>query len=328
MRHHTMIPPTIHWLMLCCCCLFLSNLFVSNALIPTTILQYATRVSSSQSSISSSTALHVFYSNNKEVSETNNNNVNVNGSADLFKTLELKDEALMQAQIAVSSLETALESAVTNLENMQSQLEVQVNNLSKELDTTKQELSTTKSELDITKAELLYAREQWAQAQVENNQLEVALEQSLKENENMAAVSSSSTSLRKETVSDNPWQIFSFDTKENVVPILNDWIAIKGTNEGEIQISGKVTNHPTIPDGDAIVTSPLQDAGKAAERKIVTTLSGSKYRLGSAMQMPASDSQSQKITSPKKKESGQQQLIKARSSISLPNLSGNTLGNG
>ena len=324
-----MIPPTIHWLMLYCCCLFLSNLFVSNALIPpTTILQYATRVSSSQSSISSSTALHVFYSNNKEVSETNNNNVNVNGSADLFKTLELKDEALMQAQIAVSSLETALESAVTNLENMQDSLQVQVNNLSKELDTTKQELSTTKSELDITRAELLYAREQWAQAQVENNHLEVALEQSLKENENMAAVSSSSTSLRKETVSDNPWQIFSFDTKENVVPILNDWIAIKGTNEGEIQISGKVTNHPTIPDGDAIVTSPLQDAGKAAERKIVTTLSGSKYRLGTAMQMPASDSQSQKITSPKKKESGQQQLIKARSSISLPNLSGDTLGNG
>ena len=55
---------------------------------------------------------------------------------------------------------------------------------------------------------------------------------------------------------DNPFQPFFSAPK--VIPILNEWIAIKGTNEGEIQISGKVTNHGVIPDGDAIVTSPLK----------------------------------------------------------------------
>ena len=73
----------------------------------------------------SKTSLHVFFNNNNN-NNKNKNGVNINSSGtkkistgqgdDLFKTLELKDEALLQAQTAVSSLESALESAVTNLE--------------------------------------------------------------------------------------------------------------------------------------------------------------------------------------------------------------------
>ena len=88
-----------------------------------------------------------------------------------------------------------------------------------------------------------------------------------------------------------------------------------------------MTNHPTIPDGDAIVTSPLTDPAKASEKNIVTTLSGSKYRLGTPMTMPPSDAQSVTITSPKK-PAPPQRLIQARASVRLPDLTGNTLGNG
>jgi len=289
---------------------------------------------------SSSTSLHAFFGNDdKKTPQTDNNAVPVvNGSLDLYRTLELKDEALMQASMAVSSLESALESAVTNLENMQQQLQLQVIQLDQDLETTKQELSSTNSELEQTKAELQDTQAELIQSQEEYNQLQLALAQSeeaaerveeleayvtsLKQNENSAAVAPPPT---KKESTDNPWQFFSSNQK--IVPVLSEWIAIKGTNEGEIQISGKVTNHPTIPDGDAIVTSPLMDARKAAEKKTVTTLSGSKYRLGTPMAMPSSDSASMKITSSQKKKSPQQ-LIKARSSITIPDLTGNTLGNG
>ena len=212
----------------------------------------------------------------------------------------------MQAQTAVSSLENALESAVTNLENMQQLLQNQVMQLEEELETTKLELSSTQSELDMTRSELERTQEELVQSREETNQLELALAESqlqasrvdelevlvnqLKNNGNSNgnafAGAQNLTPVKKDTT-EKPWQIFT--TNQKVIPVLNEWIQIKGTNEGEIQISGKVTNHPTIPDGDAIVTSPLVDGGKnAVERKIVTTLSGSKYRLGTAMTMPAS----------------------------------------
>lgn len=281
------------------------------------------------------TALHVFFSDGKK---TGTNNVNVNGNADFFKTLELKDEALLQAQTAVSSLETALESAVTNLENMQQQLQLQVVQLEQELENTKQVLSATQSELEQAKSELQATQAELAQSREETNQLQIALAQSqeaakradqleayvttLKDNGSNAAAAPPAAPVRKDAA-ENPWQIFSANQK--VIPVLNEWIAIKGSSEGEVQISGKVTNHPTIPDGDAIVTSPLTDPSRAGERRVVTTLSGSKYRLGTPMSMPSQESASMKVTSPKKSP---QQLIKARSSISLPDLTGNTLGNG
>lgn len=327
------------------CCFFRYTLLLSNALIQSTPQQFKRR--SCTVTPTSSTLLNAFYSNNNKKTQQPQTN-NINGNSDLFKTLELKDEALMQAQTAVSSLENALESAVTNLENMQQLLQNQVLELEEELETTKLELSSTQSELDLTRSELERSQEELVQSREETNQLELALAESqlqasrvdeleslvneLKNNGNgngnAFSVAQNLTPVKKDASDkDKPWQIFT--TNQKVIPVLNEWIQIKGTNEGEIQISGKVTNHPTIPDGDAIVTSPLVDGGKnAGERKIVTTLSGSKYRLGTAMTMPASDSKSQKITSNKKKKLPGQQLTKVRSSITIPDLSGNTLGNG
>ncbi len=285
---------------------------------------------------SSSTTLHSFFNEGKKPS-SQKTQLDINGSEDLFTSRNLKDEALIQAQTAVSSLESALESAVTSLENMQQQLQLQVDQLQEELDTSKRELSNTQSELMQAKAELLKTQEELIRSQKVNMQLELALEQSkdaakradrlesyvttLKENSNAA----SAPPLPTKKESTDPWQLFA--TSQKVIPVLNDWIAIRGTNDGEIQISGKVTNHPTIPDGDAIVTSPLVDASKAVEKKIVTTLSGSKYRLATPMNMPASDAASLTISTPEKKKSSQQ-LIKARSSISIPDLTGSTVGNG
>ena len=285
---------------------------------------------------SSSTSLNSFFNEGKKPTPQKST-IDVNGGEDSFSSRNLKDEALMQAQSAVSSLEIALESAVTSLENMQQQLQLQVVQLQEELDASKQELSNTQSELNLTKIELQKTQEDLIRSQKINMQLELALEQTrdaakranqldsyvttLKETSNTA--SSPPLSAKKETT--DPWQLFA--TSQKVIPVLNDWIAIRGSNDGEIQISGKVTNHPTIPDGDAIVTSPLIDSSKAVEKKIVTTLSGSKYRLATPMNMPSSDSASLTITSPEKKKSSQP-LMKARSSISIPDLTGSTVGNG
>mmetsp|Transcript_16919 Transcript_16919/g.35775 ORF Transcript_16919/g.35775 Transcript_16919/m.35775 type:complete len:654 (-) Transcript_16919:354-2315(-) len=361
-----------------CCSFILPFVLVSNALLQTLPRDYSRRRSHSTNGVASSpTARNAFFlddNNNKTSSPLKNNGVNVNlqqgkanGGVDLFKTLELKDEALLQAQTAVSSLEKALGSAVTNLENMQQQLQLQVIQMKQELEATKQELSSTKAGLEQTKAELQKTKEDLLQSQKDSSELDLALAQSQLELEQtklelretqagllqsqtestqleLALAQSQKAADRADELeayvkdmesaaapaapkkkSDNPWQVFSSSPK--VIPALNEWIAIKGTNEGEIQISGKVTSHSTIPDGDAIVTSPLMDPSKAAEKKIVMTLSGSKYRLGTPMSMPPSDAQSVQITTPKKKKSPQQ-LVKARSSISLPDLSGETLGNG
>ena len=60
-------------------------------------------------------------------------------------------------------------------------------------------------------------------------------------------------------------------------PIINKWRydSSKGT------ISGVVTNHPTIPDGDRITTSPVKNPGGVDQNIVVQTKSGSKYKLSS-----------------------------------------------
>ena len=266
-------------------------MLTSNALLQTHPRQYAS-INKYGITTPSSTALNQFFSDNNNKAPPPTNNVKleqpkVNGNFDLFRTLELKDEALMQAQMAVSSLENALGSAVTNLENMQQQLQLQVVELERELEATKQELSSTKEELEQTNANLQNTQAELLQSQKESSELQLALAQSREAaaradqlevyveslKDDVEKLSPPTPASKKQP--DNPFQIFSGN---QVIPILNEWIAIKGTNEGEIQISGKVTNHPTIPDGDAIVTSPLNNPGQASEKKIVTTLSGSKYR--------------------------------------------------
>ena len=265
--------------------------------------------------------------------------------------IDPKDEALVQAQTAVSSLESALDAAVGSLENVQRQLQMQVMQLEGDLETTRVELGTARTELERANAELASTRDEL----IESTRARVELEKevssgrdaarrveqleayvaTLKEvRTEMPAVPPAVPSAARKEAADNnnPWQQI-FSSNQRVVPVLNDWIAIRGANEGEIQISGKVANHPTIPDGDAIVTSPLVDPGGAIEKKIVTTLSGSRYRLASPMTMPSSDSASVKITSssPEKKRPPpppRQQLVRARSSITIPDMTGGTIGNG
>ena len=263
--------------------------------------------------------------------------------------IDPKDEALVQAQTAVSSLESALDSAVGSLENMQRQLQMQVIQLGGELESTRVELGNARKELERANAELASTQDEL----IESTRARVELESELSSGREaarrveqleayvatlkgvrteMPAAPPVLPAARKEASdNNNPWQQIFSSSNQRVVPVLNDWIAIRGSNEGEIQISGKVANHPTIPDGDAIVTSPLVDPGGAIEKKIVTTLSGSRYRLATPMTMPSSDSASVKITSsPEKKRPPppRQQLVRARSSITIPDLTGGTIGNG
>jgi serine/threonine protein kinase len=56
---------------------------------------------------------------------------------------------------------------------------------------------------------------------------------------------------------------------------LDDWKILKN---GRVQ--GTIKNHPSIPDGDVITTSPISRPDKVAPKKIVETSSGSKYQLG------------------------------------------------
>lgn len=57
-------------------------------------------------------------------------------------------------------------------------------------------------------------------------------------------------------------------------PIISDW-----RYQSDGSISGTVTNHPSIPDGDRITTSPIKDMNAINENSVVQTKSGSKYKL-------------------------------------------------
>ena len=74
-------------------------------------------------------------------------------------------------------------------------------------------------------------------------------------------------------------QLFVFSTLFSItqIPDINEW---QITNEGEIQ--GKVYNHPTLLDGDGILSSVLANPQIAMEGAIVETMTGSLYRLGPA----------------------------------------------
>ena len=159
---------------------------------------------------------------------------------DLFKTLELKDEALMQMITAVSSLEKAQESAVTNLENMQQQLQLQLLQTEQELLATKDELSRTRSELERTQSEL------------QNTQAELALAQreSAERADELAAYALREREEEDERVppppdSDNPWQLFPGGPR--ATPVLNDWIAIKVGGPGRRPVRAGCRGAPLNP---------------------------------------------------------------------------------
>jgi hypothetical protein len=52
-------------------------------------------------------------------------------------------------------------------------------------------------------------------------------------------------------------------------------------------VVGSVRSHPTLNDGDIITTSPLSNPSNAVRAGMVTTLSGSMYKLGTPMQLKA-----------------------------------------
>eukprot|EP00580_Thalassiosira_gravida_P020306 CAMPEP_0201658140 /NCGR_PEP_ID=MMETSP0494-20130426/1138_1 /ASSEMBLY_ACC=CAM_ASM_000839 /TAXON_ID=420259 /ORGANISM="Thalassiosira gravida, Strain GMp14c1" /LENGTH=540 /DNA_ID=CAMNT_0048135097 /DNA_START=110 /DNA_END=1732 /DNA_ORIENTATION=+ len=58
-------------------------------------------------------------------------------------------------------------------------------------------------------------------------------------------------------------------------PVISNWRY--DTSKGII--SGTVTNHPTIPDGDRITTSPVKNPNGLNENFVCQTMSGSKYKL-------------------------------------------------
>ena len=72
------------------------------------------------------------------------------------------------------------------------------------------------------------------------------------------------------------------NTRLAAVPILENWKV--GKNGAVV---GVVKNHPTIPNGDRITTSPLKDdPSSLKDNQIVVTKSGSKYKLGKGVGGP------------------------------------------
>lgn len=49
---------------------------------------------------------------------------------------------------------------------------------------------------------------------------------------------------------------------------------------GNGRVTGSVSSHPSIPDGNTITTSPINDPNLASPNRLVSTTSGSKYKLG------------------------------------------------
>jgi serine/threonine protein kinase len=72
---------------------------------------------------------------------------------------------------------------------------------------------------------------------------------------------------------------------------LDEWKVV-----GNNRVVGVVSNHPSIPDGDIITTSPVLNPELAQRRKVVTTVSGSKYLLGSPGSRKDSNTDNKTIT--------------------------------
>jgi hypothetical protein len=80
------------------------------------------------------------------------------------------------------------------------------------------------------------------------------------------------------------------------VPIVEDWEILRNG-----ALRGQVKNHPTIPNGDVITTSPLADPASSKANGIVVTKSGSQYRLGKGKQQTeSSTSKSSPISNARK----------------------------
>lgn len=100
------------------------------------------------------------------------------------------------------------------------------------------------------------------------------------------SVKSESKSTPKSSSAFDPFRSFSRSIPQNFLgqlfektrmPVINDWkIAPNGS------ILGFVKNHPTIPNGDFITTSPIAQTEDLDGETVAVTSSGSKYLLGKA----------------------------------------------
>ena len=112
------------------------------------------------------------------------------------------------------------------------------------------------------------------------------------------------------------------------VPVINEWEIKKNGS-----ISGVVRNHPTIPNGDVITTSPLaiEDLTSLQDNQLVSTKSGSQYRLGkSANRVVTSVPTPPANSAAAKKPAGTSRPAATTSATQKEqyNLNGKSVGNG
>ena len=94
---------------------------------------------------------------------------------------------------------------------------------------------------------------------------------------------SMSETITKRSTSKTALSMFN----SNKIPIINDWEV-----ESDNCILGVVSNHPTFGDGDNISTSPI--VGTPGRNKVVTTINGSKYKLGAPAAVSAKPASSRR----------------------------------
>lgn len=119
------------------------------------------------------------------------------------------------------------------------------------------------------------------------------------------------------------------------IPLINEWEVKRNGS-----VTGVVRNHPSIPNGDVITTSPLaEDIDSLRDNQLVSTKSGSKYRLGKGLAIAATVAKAPakangraatpakapvvKKVDPEKELAQQRQQAKQQF-----NLNGKTVGNG
>jgi len=106
------------------------------------------------------------------------------------------------------------------------------------------------------------------------------------------------------------------------IPIINEWEVNRNGS-----VSGVVRNHPTIPNGDVITTSPLAaDTSTLKDNQLVATRSGSQYRLGKANKKV--DVVSSPVVPPAVKKPVPRPNVPATVPKEQYNLNGKTIGNG
>mmetsp|Transcript_33665 Transcript_33665/g.62042 ORF Transcript_33665/g.62042 Transcript_33665/m.62042 type:complete len:531 (+) Transcript_33665:138-1730(+) len=94
-------------------------------------------------------------------------------------------------------------------------------------------------------------------------------------------------------------------------PVISNWRY--DTSKGII--SGIVTNHPTIPDGDRITTSPVKNPNGLNENFVCQTMSGSKYKLANiafGAKVPAVESKAKLAADNKAKAAEKKRLAEEK----------------